>query len=275
MQALLLRFAETGEMQPIGADALAERADVRLITATNRDLRAQIAAEAFREDLYYRLNVIQIQVPPLRERGEDILLLLEYYLERAAAAHGLRPPALTPEAAQLLLAYAWPGNVRELRNVTERLVVQDRSRPVRPDDLPLEIRGAHPAPIPVVVPAPGDAAGPRGTPADSATAERVQRLWDRIQAGDDFWTVVHQAFKAREVTRAELIALIDRGLRETQGSYRTLLTVFHLAPTEYKRFHGFLHQQRCNLPVAPYRGLRPGSSPVPQPGSSATRPKAS
>src|SRR5688572_28175641 len=111
MQAVLLRFTETGEIQPVGADATVGRADVRLITATNRNLRARIAAGEFREDLYYRLNVIQILIPPLRDRGDDILLLLDHYLGHAAQAHGLRHPQLSPDAAQLLLAYAWPGNV--------------------------------------------------------------------------------------------------------------------------------------------------------------------
>jgi two-component system nitrogen regulation response regulator NtrX len=257
MQAALLRFTETGEVQRVGGDSGVTRTDVRLITATNRDLRAQITAGAFREDLFYRLNVIQIQVPPLRDRGEDILRLLEHYFDQAAQVHGLPPPRLTPDAAQLLLAYAWPGNVRELRNLTERLVLQGRSRPVAPDDLPSEIRGADAArtatPVPAAVAA---ARPPSGTP-DAATAERVQRLWGRMQAGEDFWTVVHQPFKARELTRADLVALIDRGLRETCGSYRALLPVFRLPPTEYKRFHAFLYQQRCNLPVAPYRKPRP------------------
>jgi two-component system response regulator HydG len=143
MQAVLLRFAETGEVQPIGAEAPARPADVRLITATNRDLQTQIATGAFREDLYYRLNVIQIRVPPLRDRGDDVLLLLEHYLERAAQEHGLPRPPLTPDAAQVLVAYEWPGNVRELRNVAERLVVRDSAGPLAPEDLPPEIRDVH------------------------------------------------------------------------------------------------------------------------------------
>src|SRR4029453_6809451 len=87
MQAVLLRFAETGEIQAVGSDQPGGRAEVRLITPTTRDLRAQIEAGAFREDLYYRLNVIQIQVPPLRERGNDVMLLLRHYLRRAAETH--------------------------------------------------------------------------------------------------------------------------------------------------------------------------------------------
>ena len=138
MQAVLLRFTETGEIQPVGSDRAEGRVNVRLITATNRDLRAQVAAGTFREDLYYRLNVIKIHVPPLRDRGEDVLILLEHYLEHAADAHGLRKPTITPDAAQLLLAYDWPGNVRELRNLAERLVVWELDRPVGPVDLPPE-----------------------------------------------------------------------------------------------------------------------------------------
>ena len=119
--------------------------DVRLITATNRDLRQRIADGQFREDLFYRLNVIQIRIPPLRERGSDILLLMDHYLLQAAQSHRLRPPALTPAAAELLLAYPWPGNVRELRNVAERIVLQDRVGPVPPEALPHEIRDGRTA----------------------------------------------------------------------------------------------------------------------------------
>src|SRR6476660_5232290 len=89
MQAVLLRFTETGEVQPVGADRAGGRADVRLITATNRDLRGQIAEGKFREDLYYRLNVIQLRIPPLRERASDVPLLLRHFLEQASQAHKL------------------------------------------------------------------------------------------------------------------------------------------------------------------------------------------
>jgi DNA-binding NtrC family response regulator len=248
MQALLLRFTETGEIQQVGAERPSGRTDVRLITATNRDLRQRIAEGAFREDLYYRLNVIQIAIPPLRQRGDDIHLLTAHYLERAATEHGLRVPALTPAAAQVLRAYAWPGNVRELRNVTERLVLQDRAQ-VMPEDLPVEMRQARPTcAVPAAV-AGGADAPPRAATPDAT----VTRLWDRMHAGEDFWTVVADGFKAHALTRADLAALVDRGLRETHGSYRALLALFGLPPTDYKRFHAFLYQQKCNLPVMPYR----------------------
>jgi DNA-binding NtrC family response regulator len=200
MQAVLLRFTETGEIQQVGADKPAGRVDVRLITATNRDLQAQIAAGAFRQDLYYRLNVIHITVPPLRDRGDDIMPLLRYYLERAAATHRLPVPVLDPDAAQLLVSYSWPGNVRELKNITERLVLQEAQGPITPHRLPPEIRGADPMPIamPAPMPSPKPAPTPihRSVPTvmDAALSERalttVDGLWARLMSGEDFWTVV-------------------------------------------------------------------------------------
>jgi transcriptional regulator with PAS, ATPase and Fis domain len=261
MQAVLLRFAETGEIQPIGSDAVIGRTDVRLITATNRDLRKQIEGGQFREDLFYRLNVIQIAVPPLRQRGDDILLLLRYYLQRASEAHRLPQPELTPEAEQLLLRYQWPGNIRELKNMTERLVVRASEQPIRPDDLPREARGEAEPTVPVAA-APGAAVDdslrsqtPTGRHVVKGS-EAAERLWNRLINGEDFWTVVHQPFKAHELTRDDLAALIDRGLQHTRGSYRALLATFGLPTSDYKRFHAFLYQQNCNLPVGPYRSAK-------------------
>ena len=244
MQAVLLRFTETGEVQRVGAESGASRTDVRLITATNRDLRTQIAAGTFREDLYYRLNVIQITVPPLRERGDDIVLLLKHYLSHAAQTHGLPTPILTPDAAQLLVAYAWPGNVRELRNLTERLAVRDGSGPVRPEDLPAEILDGPVTPS--IAAAPTRSVEFTHLPAVAPTggSERAEDLWNRLQAGEDFWTVVRQGFAARAITREEVVTLIDRGLRKTRGSYRRMLPLFNLRPQDYKRFHAFLYQHR-------------------------------
>jgi DNA-binding NtrC family response regulator len=262
MQAALLRFTETGEVQPVGADGPTGRTDTRLITATNRDLRERIAEGQFREDLYYRLNVIQIWIPPLRDRGADVLLLFRHYLTRVSADHRLPCPELDPDAEQLLLAYAWPGNVRELRNVAERVVLREQT-PVTADSLPRELRGESRPLVAVtstVAAQPvgelSSESGPRIFEQDEQalrTASTVQRLWDVLMAGGDFWSVVQQPFKARELTRSELSALIDRGLQHTRGSYRGLIKTFNLPATDYKRFHAFLYQQNCNLPVGPYR----------------------
>src|SRR5262245_61415103 len=217
MQSVLLRFAETGEVQTIGVDGVTARADVRLITATNRDLRERISSGLFREELYFRLNIIQIRVPPLRERPGDVMLLLTHYLRSASDTHRMTCPELTASAEQLLTSYHWPGNVRELKNLAERLVVRDWSRPLSPDDLPLEIRGITPArTIPAAASAPDTPALPHRNDRGSVVADR---LWERLANGEDFWAVVHQPFKAHELTRDDLAALIHRGLEYTRGSY--------------------------------------------------------
>ena len=257
MQAALLRFTESGEVQPVGADGPTGAADVRLITATHRDLRQRIAEGAFREDLYYRLNVIQIQIPPLRERTDDVPLLLDYYLELAARQYHLPVPTLSLDATQVLLGYGWPGNVRELRNVTERIALQNRTRPVVPGDLPGDVTRSAPRvtvrhllkAVPHARPA------PEVETVDIPDTPTAASLWDRMAAGEDFWQVVGRPFKERQLTRADVAALVDRGLRTTRGSYRALLEHFNLPPSDYKRLHAFLYQQRCNLPVGAYRRM--------------------
>src|SRR6476646_4375956 len=117
MQALLLRFLENGEIQAVGSDQPPTHVDVRVVAATNRNLGELVAAGAFREDLYYRLCVIHLQVPPLRERPEDIRALMTHFL-----GHADRNLTLTDAAVRSFLAYRWPGNVRELLNVLEQLV---------------------------------------------------------------------------------------------------------------------------------------------------------
>ena len=252
MQAVLLRFTESGEMHPVGADTPAPPSDVRLITATNRDLRAQIESGTFRQDLYYRLNVIEIRVLPLRERHDDVTVLLRHYLDRAAETHNTARPELTAGAEAALIEYSWPGNVRELKNIAERLALGDWRRPVEADDLPFEVRSNG---KPVFQSMPRDERAATGTRAGDQPAGALARLFERFAAGEDFWTVVYQPFKARELTRQDLVDLIDAGLRRTSGSYRELLAVFNLPPTQYKRFHAFLYQHNCNLPVGTYRRM--------------------
>lgn len=141
LQAKLLRFLESGEIQPVG-DTRTERVNVRVIAASNSDLHGKIARGEFRKDLYYRLNVVPLEIPPLRERGSDILLLLQHYMAQFAREHGITPCQLGKTAVQTLNAYAWPGNVRELRNLCERLSILLQGRLIERDNLPLEIIGS-------------------------------------------------------------------------------------------------------------------------------------
>ena len=253
MQAVLLRFAESGEVQPIGGDGPIEKVDVRLITATNRDLSALVQEGTFRQDLYYRLNVIRIDVPPLRARERDAVLLLNHFMREASASHNMPCPTLTPEAAEAIVEYSWPGNVRELKNIAERIVVRQRGASVTVDDLPGEIRGAivQAAPRPALRPVDMTDASPRPRPVSASDV--ADRLLERIQIGESFWTAVYQPFKSHDLTRADVIALLDAGLRQTRGSYRGLLPLFRMASSDYKRFLAFLYQHECNLPVSQYR----------------------
>jgi DNA-binding NtrC family response regulator len=253
MQAVLLRFAETGEVQPVGADGPVGHTNVRLITATHRNLRAQIDSNAFREDLYYRLNVIQVHVPALRDRGDDVRLMLHCFLRRASEAHALPLPILTPDAEHILLSHRWPGNVRELKNVAERLVVSGVEC-VTPNDLPDDVQSEPRSMAPVAA---GTTVAHKSAPiivVSSPQANDVaEALWKRLMSGEDFWSVVHRPFKSHDLTRRDLRAVIFKGLQHTRGNYRQLVRTFHLPDTDYKRFLSFLSQHDCNLPFQAHR----------------------
>jgi len=146
LQVKLLRVLEEGEFEPVGGNRTVH-VDVRVIAATHRDLEARVAAGKFREDLYYRLYVIPLVLPPLRERGEDIMLLAGHFLAQFNARMQASVAGFSASARAALLAYGWPGNVRELRNLVERLVVLTPEGQIEAADLPVKIRdGAGPPP---------------------------------------------------------------------------------------------------------------------------------
>jgi DNA-binding NtrC family response regulator len=143
LQSRLLRFLEERALEPVGGGEPI-RIELRLVAATHRDLREEVAAGRFREDLFYRLNVVQIEIPPLRGRRSDIPLLAVALLAQSARRHGRTVEGFTPDALELLRGHAWPGNVRELGNAIERAVVMARDRWIRGEDLrPALIRGPH------------------------------------------------------------------------------------------------------------------------------------
>ncbi len=242
MQALLLRFLETGELQRVGADRVTKRVDVRIIAATNRDLSQRIESGEFRADLYYRLNVILLEIPALRERPGDIQELLEHFLESYSFTHRVARRRLTPEALSLLTAYRWPGDVRELKNVVERLAVRAPGEEIQPRDLPEECRSAAGGGA-------RQAASIESREPDTAT-DLVQR---RTEQGESFWTAVHAPFIDRDLVREHLRAVVRAGLERTAGNYRMVLELFNLPPTDYKRFLSFLRKHNCHYPVQAFR----------------------
>jgi len=243
MQALLLRFLETGEIQQVGADRQGARVDVRVICATHRDLRQRVRDATFREDLFYRLNVVHIHILPIRERREDVRDLIQHFLLHFAEHHDVVAPVPTPDALALLLGYDWPGNVRELRNVLERMVLR-RVDVVTPEDLPRELR-----------------LGPSG-PAMSATdgapeetrAGVTRRLMGRMLVrGESFWDAVYTPFLAHDLTRQQLRDVIQAGLDQCQGRYNALTELFNMPKRDYRRFLGALKKYDCLVaaPVGP------------------------
>jgi transcriptional regulator with PAS, ATPase and Fis domain len=249
MQALLLRFLENGEIQRVGGSRLPSRVDVRVIAATNRNPLERIASKDFREDLYYRLNVIHITVPPLRTRREDIPVFLRYFLGAYAEQHGVAPPELAAEVLAHLVAYDWPGNVRQLKNVTERLVVRAHAGPVALADLPSEVQesGRHAAP-----------------PASIGRMSRADILFNRMIARhESFWSAVYPAFMARDLTRGDLRAILQKGLEQTGGSYKVLVELLNMDAGDYKRFLNFLRKHECHVPFQRFRTARPWTTAPP------------
>jgi DNA-binding NtrC family response regulator len=138
LQAKLLRVIQEQTFTPVGKSETV-RVDTRFICATNRDLEMEVNAGRFRRDLFYRLAVIHIELPPLRERGDDVLLLARHFLERLRPA-GHEELDFSPESLPLLTSYSWPGNIRELRNAVERGIAMARDDVIHPDSLPAAIR---------------------------------------------------------------------------------------------------------------------------------------
>ena len=152
IQAKILRVLVSGEYQRVGGEQT-HHADVRVVAATNKKLREEVKLGRFREDLYYRLNVVLVTIPPLRERIDDIPLLVNHFIDQAASREGLSPFYPEPEVYQLLQGYSWPGNVRELENVIERALIYAKGRPIQMADLSLPVQDA------VLLPAAGASAG--------------------------------------------------------------------------------------------------------------------
>jgi transcriptional regulator with PAS, ATPase and Fis domain len=259
MQGLLLRFLETGEIQKVGAERMAKATRVRVMAATNRNLPDLITQGQFREDLFYRINVIHLVVPPLRERREDIPLLIDFFM-RNFTAHaasgnghvngdangngnvgGSHSPvrSISPEALVALAEYSWPGNVRQVENVIERLVVTGRREVIHIDDLSPEIRS------------PGQfGMRPRRERRRTVADDLFKKLVDERAS---FWQAVYPLYMNREITRSNVRELVHKGLEEARGNYKIVLRLFNMDASDYKRFLNFLRKHDCQLPFKEYR----------------------
>ncbi len=183
VQAVLLRVLEERTVVRIGANT-AVPVDVRIVSATNRNLMQMVRDNRFRLDLYYRLNVITIELPPLRMRPEDIPLLVNHFLESFGAAHGKRVSRVAPEAMERLTSYSWPGNVRQLRNVMERGIAMTASNELRLEHLPAELLGSQDPVASLEQPLPQSGPRTAGVPApdqQSYSEWERKKIWELMQ----------------------------------------------------------------------------------------------
>jgi transcriptional regulator with GAF, ATPase, and Fis domain len=224
IQAKLLRFIETGKYTRLG-ESFEREVDVRIIAATNKDLQKAIECKEFREDLYYRLNVFEIEIPPLRERKQDLEALVR---EKISFLNGKK---IGDGFWQVIYSYDWPGNVRELISVLKRAGFLEKDI-ITGKDIQGIIHGSS---------------RNRNNKAKTDTGDSSQ-IWKDFKKGRSFWEAVKKPFLSRDLKRSEVKALIARGLVESGGKYKALLKVFNRKESDYHRFMRFLREQ----------GLKPG-----------------
>ena len=245
MQVVLLRFLESGEIQRVGADRVHARVDVRLITATNRDLEKEVEKGTFREDLFFRLNVIRLVIPPLRQRPDDIPLLVDHYVRSYSVMHRVPEPEIMSDAMDVLIAHRWPGNIRQLKNVLERVVLKAGGGTIHAANLPPDIAGNIASAARAAVATAVDAVATR-----SQCDELIELL---LKNRESFWASVYPLFMARDLTRKDLRTVVQTGLERTNGNYRLMVELFNMPPEDYKRFLNFLRKHDCLLPFQRFR----------------------
>jgi transcriptional regulator with GAF, ATPase, and Fis domain len=220
-QVKLLRALAEGEFQPIGAKR-GVRVNVRVIAATNRPLERLIVAREFRDDLYFRLRYFPLEIPPLRRRGEDWLLLKDYFLQKLAAEYHLQKD-FSEASLALLRNYQWPGNVRELKSIVTVGYSLSEGDLIEPEDFSAELRSEWSG----------------GGVADSTSIYRRM-----AEHGESFWDVVYEPFMDRELNRNQVRSVVRKGLLQSHESYKKLMKIFHIDEKDYHRFMDFLRHHR-------------------------------
>lgn len=217
-QAKLLRLIETRKYRVLG-EANEREADIRIITATNKDLQQAMADKEFREDLYFRLNVLQVRIPPLRERKTDLETVVR------EKRHFLKGKKIGAGFWEALAEYHWPGNFRELFTVLKRVGILCGS-PITGDDVRAVI---------------DESAGRTELAVKESTSDT---LWKEITSGKTFWDVIKTPFLERDLNRGQVKHIVSRALAHAGGKYVDALAVLNIAPSDYKKFMKFLHKNR-------------------------------
>ena len=220
LQAKLLRFLENSEIRPVG-DSRSRTVDVRIIAASNLDLHHEATAGRFRRDLLYRLDVMRVRLPPLRDRRDDVPVLADHFLRRARMDDGLEPLKLSPGAVRLLQDHPWPGNVRELRNAMELAAITADGDVVNAEEL--HLRSESSAEL------------------GASNRSRAEILYAKIVTqGMSFFDVVVEPFRNHDLTRADVFPLIDRALDLGEGRYSAAARKLNVPDRQYQRFMDFL-----------------------------------
>lgn len=219
-QVKLLRALAEGEFQPIGARH-SLRVNVRVIAATNRPLERLIVAREFRDDLYFRLRYFPLEIPPLRRRGADWLLLKDYFLQNLANEYHMQKD-FSDASLALLNNYDWQGNVRELKSIVTVGYSLSEGDLIEPEDFSAELRSEW-----------------GGGVADATGVYRQM-----AEHGESFWEVVYEPFMDRDLNRSQVRSIVRKGLVQSHGSYKKLMKIFRVDEKEYHRFMDFLRHHR-------------------------------
>jgi len=222
-QKMLLRVIDQKEIMPLGSTKI-RQIDIRIILATHRDLASMAEIGQFREDLFYRLNALHLHIPALRERGDDLSLLLQYYLNKLNETHGV-DKQFSPEAITYLKQHAFPGNIRELKNVVETCFRVCEGNMIQLNDITEKMQNRR-----------------RGDLLPIDIADYYSRMVDK---GESFWEVVREPFMNRDLSRSQVQAIIQKGLHEA-GSYKALSKLFNVQGKDFKKFLNFLHHNNLN-----------------------------
>ncbi|MBI4482549.1 MAG: sigma 54-interacting transcriptional regulator [Acidobacteria bacterium] len=236
LQAKLLRVLQEREVRRLGEN-LSRKIDVRIIAATHQNLQAMMQRGEFREDLYYRLNVLQVQLPPLRERGQDTVFLAFYFLKQLNEKHNTAK-TLSRELQGWLESYTFPGNVRELENLIAAAYYTSSSNQIDARDLPVSTPTHAPSPP---------------SPAEAPDHQAEELFSTLLSQRGNFWNVVKEPFLNRSLSRACVREVVRRGLVQSKGRYKNLVHLFNLKDSEYKALMNFLRKQDCLVDFRPYR----------------------
>jgi DNA-binding NtrC family response regulator len=204
--------------------------NVRTVVATNRNLREMVDAGTFRADLYYRLRQLTLRVPPVRERGNDWRLIVEHYVEEAAAVAGAEQKQFSPRALEVLGQHDWPGNVRELRAVAESSFHLSDGLVIGPESFAASLESV---------------ARQREMSSVPLLGAQPEMVLGRLLAGEGtFWERVHEPFLERDLNRDQVREIVAGGLSRSGGSYKRLLALFGIAQEDYLKFMDFLRHHR-------------------------------